>query len=288
MSECRPAADKKESSHQKQNLVPKNVENTILKDETEDMLKFSQVTKISKAIIEYLNQHGLRSIVPRLTRLIAEPGSEGYIDEYRVFHTIFINPKLDPVKVSERIWADQRPLVLTQLASGPLNKVEENGSTQTATRKGAFPFLELPGELRNKVYVYVLKPAVNLKDLSDRTSDWFNFAIFCTSHRIHSESSSAIYKQQISVVVDPIAVACYRIGSHKLPGRSSFNRCWIDGDMSDRRLVQSHRWGYNIYDKSAGLFQLLVEDLKMMKFLEELRLSCKRVKIVCFRIFPDE
>lgn len=269
-------------------LRTSNVENTISNDEKEERLRVSRVKKISKAIIEYHNQHGLIPIVPCLIRLIAEPGFEGCIDDSRDFHTIFSDPKLDPLKVSERIWADHRPLVLTRLAGGPLKKIEEIGSTHSTRRNGAFPFLKLPGELRNKVYVYMLRPTVSYKDLGGKTSDWFNLAIFCTSRHMYFESSSVIYKQQITVVVDPMAIACCEPGLNRLPGKSRFKRCWIDVDMSDRRLAQGRTRNHTIHDKPAGVFALLVIELKSMKFLEELRLSCKRANIPCFKIFSDE
>ncbi len=262
---------------QNQNLMQKH-DNAFSNDEKEEMHKVSRVKMISQTIINYRNSHGLMSIVPILIRFIAEPGFEDCIDDSRVFHTMFKDPKLDPMKVSESIWADHRPLVLTRLACGPLKTIENIGSTQITRCKGAFPFLKLPGELRNKVYVYMLRPTNNLKDLSGKTSDWCNPAIFCTSRQIRSESSSAIYKEQITVVVDPMAVACSRKGLHKLPEKSRFERCWIDVDMSDPRLIEGRTINYTQDDKpiSSNVFHLLVEDLKMMKFLEELRLSCKR------------
>ena len=274
----RPAADKAESSHQNQNIVQEHVDRTISNDEKEETLKVSRVTMISEAIINYRNHHGLVSIVPHLIRLIAEPGFEGCIDDCRVFHTIFKDPKVDPIKVSERIWADHRPLVLTRLACGAMETMEEIGNTQTTKRKGAFPFFKLPGELRHKIYIDMLTPTINLKDLRGKTSDWFNPAIFCTSRQVYLESSSTIYQQQITVVVDPMAVACCRKGLHKLPEMSRFRRCWIDIDMSDPRLTEGRTINFTIYPRffTGGVLHLLVEDLKRMKFLEELRLSCKR------------
>ena len=91
--------------------------------------KLSQVTNISEAFTSYRNHHGLVSIVPRLIRPTAEPGLESCVDDSPVFHTTFTDPKLDPTKVPERLWADHRPLVSTQLVSGPLKAIEENGST---------------------------------------------------------------------------------------------------------------------------------------------------------------
>lgn len=143
----------------------------------------------------------------------------------------------------------------------------------------------------------MLRPRINLKDLSGKTSDWFNPAIFCTSHQLYSESSSAIYMQQITVLVDPMAVACCRKGLHKLPEKARFRRCWIDIDMSDPRLTEGRTINHTIWGDtiSAGVFHLLVEDLKRMDFLEELSLSCNRAtglldtyEMHYFKVFGDD
>lgn len=136
-----PAAANPDSSHQNQNPIQKHAETSVANDEEEEMHRVSRVTMMSEAIIYYRNHHGLVSMVPYLIHLIAEPGFEGCIDDSRVFHTMFKDPKLDPLKVSEMIWADHRPLVLTRLACGQLKAIGDIGNTQTTERKDPFPFL---------------------------------------------------------------------------------------------------------------------------------------------------
>lgn len=284
----RSAAEHSESSDQNQNIAlpsdtleahgsqKPDTDDTLSKDHKEELHRVSRVTMLSRGVIYYRRRYGLVPIVPWFVHLIAGPGLESCIDDSRVFQTLFEDPLLDPVKVAEKIWADHRPLVLSRQACGHFETVEGKENTKTFVTSGVFRFLELPGELRNMIYVHMLRPRISLKDLTGKTSDWFNPGILCTSRQIHSESSSAIYNQQIAVLLDPMAVACYQRGLHKLPKKSQFKRCWIEIDMSDPRLVKG-RTGKTSLNTSIprGDFRLLVEDLESMKSLEELRLSCK-------------
>ena len=153
----------------------------------------------------------------------------------------------------------------------------------TSTQTGTFRFLDLPGELRNRVYFHMLRPVACLKDLTGYTSDWFNPAILGTSRQIYYEASSIIYKHQITVVVDPMAMACCIKGLHRLPQKSRFRRCGVDIDLSDPRLTagaQIKTLEIDPKKKVTDIIHLLVEDLKEMKFLEQLHLSCKRTTYV--------
>lgn len=252
-----------------------DIDDTISKDQKEELHRVSRVKLLSEGVTYYRHRYGLVSLVPSFVHLIAEPGLEGYIDDSRVFQRLVEDPELDPVKVAEKIWADHRPLVLSRQACGQLEAVEGKKNTKAFVPAGVFRFLELPGELRNKIYVHMLRSRISLKDLTGKTSDWFNPPILCTSRQIHSESSSAIYSQQITVLVDPMAVACYQKELHKLPEKSQFKRCWVDVDMSHPCLVNG-RTGKTFLDSSVarGDNRFLVKDLESMKFIEELRLSC--------------
>lgn len=247
-----------------------------LKAREEEMRRVSRVESISKGVAYYRHRGGLLTIVPWFVHLVAHPGPESCIDDSHVFQTLFEDPLLDPVKVAEKIWADHRPLVLSRQACGQPQTVEGKENTNIFIPTGVFRFLDLPGELRNKIYVHMLRSSISLKDLTGKTSDWFNPAILCTNRQIHSESSSVTYNQQIAVLVDPMAVACYQKGLHRLPEKSQFKRCWVDIDMSDPRLVQGHIGNCCLENPIArGDFRQLVEDMKSMEFLEELRVSCK-------------
>ena len=283
----RSAAEHSESSDQTQNrILPSDtleargsrnpdIDDSISKDQEEELQRVSRVRMLSDGVGYYRHCNGLASVVPWFVHLIAEPGLESWIDDSRIFHTLFEDLLLDTLKVAEKIWAEHRPLVLSRLACGQLEIAERKENTKTFVPTGVFRFLELPGELRNKIYVHMLRPRISLKDLTGKTSDWFNPAILCTSRQINSESS-AIYNEQIAVLVDPMAVACYQEGLHRLPVKSQFKRCLIDVDMSVPRLVKSLT-GETFPNSSIAWvgFDNLVEDLRSMRFLEELRLSCK-------------
>lgn len=246
----RSAAEHSESSDQNQNIIlpsdtleahgsrNPDIDDSISKDQEEELQRVSRVKMLSDGVRYYRHRHGLASVVPWFVHLIAEPGLESCIDDSRVFYTLCEDPLLDPLKVAKKIWAEHRPLVLSRLACGQLEIAEIKENTKTFVPNGVFRFLELPGELRNKIYVHMLRTRISLKDLTGKTSDWFNPAILCTSRQVNSESS-AIYNQQIAVLVDPMAVACYREGLHKLPVKSQFKRCLIEVDMSVPRLVKS-------------------------------------------------
>ena len=259
------------------------VGNTLSDDEIEKLTMVSRVQSVSKGIRYFRDGLGLEPVVPELIRLIAEPGFENFVDDSRIFHTLFEDPTLDPLMLAERIWAENRPPVLSQMAYAPSETIKGTQDATTTTENDSFRLLDLPGELRNRVYLHMLRPTVCLKDLTGQVSDWFNPAILCTSRQINAEVSSVIYKQQITVVLDPMAMACCKKGLHKLPEKSRFTRCGVDIDLSDPRLTMVDRDVTVTLDagiKVAEMVHLLVEDLKEMRFLEELHLSCRRATLL--------
>lgn len=246
------------------------------------MHRQSRIKSLSKGVRYYRDGLGLESVVPELIRLIAEPGFEHCVDDSRIFETLLEDPTLDPLIVAEQMWSENHPYVLSQLLCGSL-ETNEGTQNRAFTHTKPFRLMDLPGELRNRVYLHMLTPTVCLKDLTGRTSDWFNPAILSTSRQLNSEASHVIHDQQIIVLVDAMAMACHRNGSHKLPQKSRFARCKVDIDLSDPRLTiaSEPKIHYTDSRKSvAEMVHMLVENLKGMTFLEELHLSCKRIKIV--------
>ena len=220
-------------------------------------------------------------VVRNLVRIVAGPGFEKCIDECRIFRTIFEHPDLDPLTVAKKIWDENRPLVLAQLFCSSKEHSKEEHKSTSFIRRGTFPFLDLPRELRDKIYVHLLEPTVNVKDLTGQTSDWFDPAVLGINRQLHSEASIAIYGKQINVALDPMAMACYKTGVYKMPEMSGFKRCRIDIDFSDPRLTRfRHKTTQHDRRKAVqDIIHLLVEGLKRMKSLEEIHISCKRVTV---------
>ena len=155
--------------------------------------------------------------------------------------------------------------------------IETAGETKDSMKfipTGSLQFMKFPRELRDKVYTRMLRPKMCLKDLTGKTSDWFNPAILCTNHQIHSEAASTIYNEQIEVVVD-LQMAHGKKGWLKLPWKSQFRRCLIDLDLSDPRLKLS--WSLaDTLDKEkiiSAMIGMTVKDIEETRFLEELHLS---------------
>ena len=293
-------ANVSESSHQRSDELEAHASQELDTDAviTNKVAINSRLMQLRQGVKYYRNLRGVVSVVPWLVHLIAESGFESCIDASRIFETLLEDPKLDPVKVAEKMWAEHRPLVLARLASGPLEPTEDKRNTKPSIGAVAFRFLELPPELRNMIYGHMLKSRRRLHDLTGKTSDWFNPAVLCTSGQIHSEASCAIYRQQITVVIDPIAVACCQPGLHKLPEKSRFKSCCVDIDMSDPRLLEGRTRIrlFSTRDIAQTIFHFLVEDMKMMKCLEELRLLCKRAsffhlrsdQVIWYKTFDDD
>ncbi len=158
--------------------------------------------------------------------------------------------------------------------SASMETAGETKDSMIFIRTGSLQFLNLPRELRDKVYKYMLRPKMCLKDLTGKTSDWFNPAILCTNRQIYSEAASTIYNEQIGVVVD-LEMARGKNGLRKLPWKSQFRRCLIDLNLSDPRLKLS--WSTeHTYDKEkiiSAMIGITVEDIYKTRFLEELHLS---------------
>lgn len=271
----------------------------ISDEEQEEWNKSVRVKSLSRAVIDYRRGHCLDPVIPEFIRHVSEPGFEDCIDEAHIFHTLFEDPRAHAMTVAEKIWAEQRPFVLSlaQVAHGLWETIMEKHDTMISTEDVPFRFLDLPGELRNRVYFHMLRPVVCLKDLTGYTSDWFNPAILGTSRQVHYEASSFIYKNQITVLVDPMAMACCIKALRKMPEKSRFRRCRVEVDLSDPRLtmgapiktltprrsitgVRVKILDFDPERRVAEIINLLVEGLKEMRFLEELRLSCKRTTFV--------
>ena len=81
-------------------------------EEQEELNRSVRVKSLSRGIKYYRDGLGLEPVVPEFVRHVTEPGFEDCVEESRVFHTLFENPTLDPLTLAEKIWAEQRPLVL--------------------------------------------------------------------------------------------------------------------------------------------------------------------------------
>ena len=144
---------------------------------------------------------------------------------------------LDEFTVAEIIWQEVRPKFLSRMVLDSSKKIKGNENANAVTPTDSFRLLDLPGEIRNRVYRHMVTVIVSLKDLTGQKSNWFNPAILFTNHKVHFEASSITYKQHVNVKVDAVAMASYRKDLHKLPEKSRFKSCGINIDLLDARMT---------------------------------------------------
>ena len=127
--------------------------------------------------------------------------------------------------------------------------------------------MKLPSELRDIVYKNMLRPTMLLKDLTGKTSDWFNPAILRISRQINAEAAMTIYNEQIEVTVN-LSMVRHKNEVQKMPGKSLFRRCLLDIDLSDPRMKMLRKEMI-----ITAMIDSVWKNMKGMAFLKELQLS---------------
>ena len=148
----------------------------------------------------------------------------------------------------------------------------------------------LARELRNRIYSLMVEPRRSLADLTGHASDWFNPNVLLANRQIRREALEVIYKQEITVLVEPLKSSNFLTDSTKVLEGLKFKRCGIEIDLSgtdDEDIVAWANASTIGFLKGAVMrrmvFYSLVDQLNKMPGLEEVHIWSPRRAVS-----PDE
>ncbi|KAL2040964.1 hypothetical protein N7G274_006422 [Stereocaulon virgatum] len=96
-----------------------------------------------------------------------------------------------------------------------------------------FQLLDLPRELRDRIYSFAVASRRSHHKLTGQPSDWFNPAILGVNHQVNKEASEAIFKTEIKILLNYHTIeTCYSAQWRSmLSERLSFDRCNVHLDV---------------------------------------------------------
>ncbi|KAL9640223.1 MAG: hypothetical protein Q9164_000410 [Protoblastenia rupestris] len=281
---------------------------------TRDKRKWDEelMNGIVDMIIKYRHLNCMSPVIHSITLLLkcialdsdADVSLFAILDDERIFHAIFDDPGLDPRAVTEQlVLAAKHSISSLRLRDKTQHVLASDLRANLHGSDGFFPFMDLPSELRDKIYGKMMATEHCLKTTSRQRPYWFNTAMLCVSRQVHREASYIFFKNPITIVINPLAMACSHILDIELPRESTLKKLQIELDFSDGRLLARE-----VYGKDAKPWAALEELvhrvsgwLEWWSFLEELHISCRRpstslqtgnlignLESRTVKIFPDE
>ena len=285
------------------------------KESWEDARTNRIVEAIAGTIKDYYKRFGLYGFIPKLNKTLGKVLSDKEKGE------ISAAPGKEVLKW---LWKEEKhsPTFHTEYSSGVWSKAENilaellirrnddfcaNTVEQIVPRgHGTMPFDHLPGEIRNKIYRYLVTPSRCVYELSGHRSDFYESQMLLLNHKINKEVLAVWCTIPLQIHIGEEDVALYEPSTHMVSSRLLCERLTVAFSLADdRKLVQCD---LNVVGKRSprhalgdeyllGMIHRLSFQISQLCKLQEFGLSSSRLALLgshhspaqpARMLFPDQ